>query len=305
MNKYKGLENIIGKNKIKYNESMKNYTTMRVGGTCDAIVFPNSIEEIKKIVEYCKKDEIKFYVIGNGSNLLVKDEGIHALIIKIGCKFNEITVKNDEIEVTAGVSMPIISQTAKKNALTGLEFACGIPGTIGGGIKMNAGAYGSELSNVVLSVTYLDEKLNIKTITNEECEFGYRKSIFSNNPNYIILGATFKLKKGNIEEIEKQMNENSLARKTKQPLEYPNFGSVFKRPEGYFVGKLVQDAGLKGYTIGGVQVSTKHTGFFVNIDKEKATCKDVLDLIEHVQNTVYEKFKVKLTPEVVIIGGEE
>lgn len=305
MNKYKGLEDIIGENKIKYNESMKNYTTMRVGGNCDAIVFPNSIEEIKKIVEYCKKEDIKFYVIGNGSNLLVRDEGIHALIIKIGCKFNEIIVNDDVIEVTAGVSMPVISQVARKNSLTGLEFACGIPGTIGGGIKMNAGAYGSELSNVVLSVTYMNENLDIKTITNKECKFGYRKSIFLDNPKYIILSATFKLKKGNFEEIERKMNENSLARKTKQPLEYPNFGSVFKRPEGYFVGKLVQDAGLRGYTIGGVQVSIKHTGFIVNIDREKATCKDVLKLIEHIQNIVYEKFKVKLIPEVVIIGGEE
>lgn len=306
MNKYKGLENIINIDRIKYNEPMKHYTTMKVGGNCDAIVFPNSVDEIKKIIEYCKKQNIKYYVIGNGSNLLVKDEGIHALIIKIGNKFNEININDDDtITATAGVSMPAISQLAKKSYLSGLEFACGIPGTIGGGIKMNAGAYGSEISDILLNVTYMDENLEIKTITTKECKFGYRESIFIDNPKYIILSATFKLKKGNIEEIEKKMYENMIARKTKQPLEYPNFGSVFKRPEGYFVGKLVQDAGLRGYTIGGVQVSTKHTGFIVNIDKEKATCKDVLELIKHIQDTVYEKFNVRLTTEVVIIGGEE
>ena len=305
MNKYKGLETIVDIDRIKYNASMKNYTTMKVGGNCDAIIFPISVEEIKRIIEYCKKEKIKFYVIGNGSNLLVKDEGIRALIIKIGSKFNEVSINDDIITATSGTSMPALSQLAKKNSLTGLEFACGIPGTIGGGIKMNAGAYGSQISDVLLNVTYIDENLEVKTITNEECKFGYRESIFANNEKYIILRATFKLKKGNLEEIENKMKENTIARKTKQPLEYPNFGSVFKRPEGYFVGKLVQDAGLRGYTIGGVQVSTKHTGFIVNIDKEKATCKDVLDLIKHMQDTVYEKFNVKLTTEVVLIGGEE
>lgn len=305
MDKYKGLEDIIEIDRIKYNESMKHYTTMKVGGKCDAIVFPNSIEEIKKIIQYCKNENIKFYVIGNGSNLLVRDEGIHALIIKIGNKFNEVSVNNNIITTSSGVSMPAVSQIAKKKSLSGLEFACGIPGTIGGGIKMNAGAYGSQISDVLLDVTYIDENFEIKTITNEECKFGYRESIFAHNPSYIILKSRFILEKGCFEEIEKKMNENSVARKNKQPLEYPNFGSVFKRPEGYFVGKLVEDAGLRGYTIGGVQVSTKHTGFIVNIDKEKATCKDVLDLIKHIQDTVYEKFNVKLTTEVVIIGGEE
>lgn len=303
MNKYDKLEEIVGKDKIKYNEKMSKYTTMKVGGPCDCIVFPDEISKIKEVIDFCKNENITFFVIGNGSNLLVKDEGIHGVVIKLGHRFSKIEIDGEYILAYAGATMPALSQLAKKNSLKGLEFACGIPGTIGGGVKMNAGAYGSQISDILYEVTYMDEKEEIKTIKNKECSFGYRKSIFTINPNYVILSAKFKLEKGNIDEIENKMRENSLARKTKQPLEYPNFGSVFKRPEGYFVGKLVDDAGLRGYKIGGAQVSTKHTGFIVNVDN--ATCKDVLDLIGYVQTTVYNKFNVKLTPEVIIIGGDK
>lgn len=303
MNKYDKLEEIVGKDKIKYNQKMSKYTTMRVGGPCDCIVFPDEISKIKEVIDFCKNENITFFVIGNGSNLLVKDEGIHGVVIKLGHRFGKIEIDGEYILAYAGATMPALSQLAKKNSLKGLEFACGIPGTIGGGVKMNAGAYGSQISDILYEVTYMDEKEEIKTIKNKDCSFGYRKSIFTINPNYVILSAKFKLEKGNIDEIENKMRENSLARKTKQPLEYPNFGSVFKRPEGYFVGKLVDDAGLRGYKIGGAQVSTKHTGFIVNVDN--ATCKDVLDLIEYVQTTVYNKFNVKLTPEVIIIGGDK
>lgn len=303
MNKYDKLEEIVGKDKIKYNEKMSKYTTMRVGGPCDCIVFPDEISKIKEVIDFCKNENITFFVIGNGSNLLVKDEGIHGVVIKLGHRFGKIEIDGEYILAYAGATMPALSQLAKKNSLKGLEFACGIPGTIGGGVKMNAGAYGSQISDILYEVTYMDEKEEIKTIKNKECSFGYRKSIFTINPNYVILSAKFKLERGNIDEIENKMKENSLARKTKQPLEYPNFGSVFKRPEGYFVGKLVDDAGLRGYKIGGAQVSTKHTGFIVNVDN--ATCKDVLDLIGYVQTTVYNKFNVKLTPEVIIIGGDK
>lgn len=303
MNKYDKLEEIVGKDKIRYNEKMSKYTTMRVGGPCDCIVFPDEISKIKEVIDFCKNENITFFVIGNGSNLLVKDEGIHGVVIKLGHRFGKIELDGEYILAYAGATMPVLSQLAKKNSLKGLEFACGIPGTIGGGVKMNAGAYGSQISDILYEVTYMDEKEEIKTIKNKECSFGYRKSIFTINPNYVILSAKFKLEKGNIDEIENKMRENSLARKTKQPLEYPNFGSVFKRPEGYFVGKLVDDAGLRGYKIGGAQVSTKHTGFIVNVDN--ATCKDVLNLIEYVQTTVYNKFNVKLTPEVIIIGGDK
>lgn len=303
MNKYDKLEEIVGKDKIKYNEKMSKYTTMKVGGPCDCIVFPDEISKIKEVIDFCKNENITFFVIGNGSNLLVKDEGIHGVVIKLGHRFGKIEIDGEYILAYAGATIPALSQLAKKNSLKGLEFACGIPGTIGGGVKMNAGAYGSQISDILYEVTYMDEKEEIKTIKNKECSFGYRKSIFTINPNYVILSAKFKLEKGNIDEIENKMRENSLARKTKQPLEYPNFGSVFKRPEGYFVGKLVDDAGLRGYKIGGAQVSTKHTGFIVNVDN--ATCKDVLDLIGYVQTTVYNKFNVKLTPEVIIIGGDK
>lgn len=303
MNRYDKLEEIVGKDKIKYNEKMSKYTTMKVGGPCDCIVFPDAISKIKDVIDFCKNENIAFYVIGNGSNLLVKDEGIHGVVIKLGHRFSKIEQNGEYILAYSGATMPAISQLAKKNSLKGLEFACGIPGTIGGGVKMNAGAYGSQISDILYEVTYMDENEEIRTISNDNCLFGYRKSIFTINPNYVILSAKFKLKKGNIDEIENKMKENSLARRTKQPLEYPNFGSVFKRPEGYFVGKLVDDAGLKGYQIGGAQVSTKHTGFIVNVDN--ATCKDVLDLIEYVQTTVYNKFNVKLTPEVIIIGGDK
>lgn len=303
MNKYDKLEEIVGKDKVKYNEKMSKYTTMRVGGPCDCIVFPDEISKIKEVIDFCKNENITFFVIGNGSNLLVKDEGIHGVVIKLGHRFGKIEIDGEYILAYAGATMPTLSQLAKKNSLKGLEFACGIPGTIGGGVKMNAGAYGSQISDILYEVTYMDEKEKIKTIKNKDCSFGYRKSIFTINPNYVILSAKFKLERGNIDEIENKMKENSLARKTKQPLEYPNFGSVFKRPEGYFVGKLVDDAGLRGYKIGGAQVSTKHTGFIVNVDN--ATCKDVLDLIGYVQTTVYNKFNVKLTPEVIIIGGDK
>lgn len=303
MNKYDKLEEIVGKDKVKYNEKMSKYTTMRVGGPCDCIVFPDEISKIKEVIDFCKNENITFFVIGNGSNLLVKDEGIHGVVIKLGHRFSKIELDGEYILAYAGATMPALSQLAKKNSLKGLEFACGIPGTIGGGVKMNAGAYGSQISDILYEVTYMDEKEEIKTIKNKDCSFGYRKSIFTINPNYVILSAKFKLERGNINEIENKMKENSLARKAKQPLEYPNFGSVFKRPEGYFVGKLVDDAGLRGYKIGGAQVSTKHTGFIVNVDN--ATCKDVLDLIGYVQTTVYNKFNVKLTPEVIIIGGDK
>lgn len=303
MNKYDKLEEIVGKDKVKYNEKMSKYTTMRVGGPCDCIVFPDEISKIKEVIDFCKNENITFFVIGNGSNLLVKDEGIHGVVIKLGHRFGKIELDGEYILAYAGATMPTLSQLAKKNSLKGLEFACGIPGTIGGGVKMNAGAYGSKISDILYEVTYMDEKEEIKTIKNKDCSFGYRKSIFTINPNYVILSAKFKLERGNIDEIENKMKENSLARKAKQPLEYPNFGSVFKRPEGYFVGKLVDDAGLRGYKIGGAQVSTKHTGFIVNVDN--ATCKDVLDLIGYVQTTVYNKFNVKLTPEVIIIGGDK
>lgn len=302
MSIYEGLEKILDKSNIKYNELMKNHTTTKVGGPCDCLVEPTSIEEIQNILKYAKENNIKYYVIGNGSNLLVKDEGINALIIKITDKFSDYEINDNYIKVYAGCSVPKLSQIAKKNSLSGLEFACGIPGSVGGAIRMNAGAYGSEMVNVVNRVGYLNEKCEVIEISGEEANFTYRHSMFGEHPEYVVLYAIYKLEKGDINEISSKMETNMNSRKEKQPLEYPNFGSVFKRPEGYFVGKLVDDCGLKGYSIGGAQVSTKHSGFIVN--KGNATCKDILDLIEYVKKTVNEKFNVMLQEEVVILGGK-
>lgn len=302
MSIYEGLEKILDKSNIKYNELMKNHTTTKVGGPCDCLVEPTSIEEIQNILKYAKENNIKYYVIGNGSNLLVKDEGINALIIKITDKFSNYEINDNYIKVYAGCSVPKLSQIAKKNSLSGLEFACGIPGSVGGAIRMNAGAYGSEMVNVVNRVGYLNEKCEVIEISGEEANFTYRHSMFVEHPEYVVLYAIYKLEKGDINEISSKMETNMNSRKEKQPLEYPNFGSVFKRPEGYFVGKLVDDCGLKGYSIGGAQVSTKHSGFIVN--KGNATCKDILDLIEYVKKTVNEKFNVMLQEEVVILGGK-
>ncbi len=301
-NIYKGLENILDKSNIKYDEPMKKHTSTKVGGPCDCLVEPTSIKEIQGVVKYAKDNNIEYYVIGKGSNLLVKDEGYRGLIIKITDKFSDIEVDGEYIKVFSGCSVPKLAQIAKQNELAGLEFACGIPGSVGGGIRMNAGAYGSEMVNVVERVGYLDEKGNIVEIANSQAKFTYRHSMFVDHPEYIVIYAIFKLEKGNIDEIINKMETNMTSRKEKQPLEYPNFGSVFKRPEGYFVGKLVDDCNLKGYKIGGAQVSTKHSGFIVNIDN--ATCKDIIDLIEYVKKTVYEKFNVMLQEEVVILGGK-
>lgn len=299
---YINLKNVIEESKIRYDELMSRNTTMKVGGPCDALVLPTSIEDIKNVIEYAKSNNIKWRVLGNGSNVIVKDEGVRGIIIKISNNFSEITVDGEYITALSGLSMPKLAHTAKKNLLSGFEFACGIPGTIGGGIKMNAGAYGGELKDVVVSVDCLDEQGNVKTLTNDELHFSYRHSIFSENKNLIILGAKFKLFKSELKLIEDKMNENNLARQTKQPLEYPSAGSVFKRPEGYFVGKLINDSNLKGVSVGGAQVSEKHAGFIVN--KDNATCNDILGLIELIKATVNEKFGVLLETEVEIIGGE-
>lgn len=302
MNKYLGLDKVIDKSKIKYNEDMKKHTTVRIGGVAKCLVTPTEIAEIEAVIKYAKENNIKFYVIGNGSNLVVCDEGIDGIVIKIAGGFDKITINENVIEALAGTTMPKVSQIAKINELEGMEFACGIPGTIGGGIRMNAGAYGSEMSNVVEEITYLDDNLNICTMKKEQACFSYRHSIFCDNRSFVILSAKFVLKKGNLSQIEKKMKEYTASRREKQPIEYPNAGSTFKRPDGYFVGKLVQDAGLRGYSIGDMQVSEKHTGFIVN--KGNGTCKDMKKLIKYIQDTVFEKFNVKLESEIEFIEGE-
>lgn len=303
MEKYKKIEEIISdSSRVLYDEPMKKHTTVKVGGNADVVVFPNNVEEIKQIVKFAKENKIEYYIVGCGSNLLVTDEDVCGIVIIISNIFGKVYVNGNTIVADSGAAIPYVSQIAKRNSLTGLEFACGIPGTVGGAIRMNAGAYGGEISDVFLQATYLDSEGNIKTINKEQMEFGYRKSFFTNHKDYVIISAKFVLKEGNMEEIKNKMDENNLARRTKQPLEYPNFGSVFKRPEGYFVGKLITDAGLKGYKIGGAQVSEKHAGFIINTGN--ATCKDIVDLIHHIQGVIHEKYGVDLETEVVFIGGK-
>ncbi len=303
MNKYTELEKLIEKEKIKYDEDMKKHTTIRIGGKASCFVTPTKIDDIIKVVDFAKQNNIDYYIIGNGSDLVVADEGIDGIVIRFGSGFDTIKVENNTIEAYAGNTMPKVSQIARKNALTGFEFACGIPGTVGGGIRMNAGAYGSEISSIVDEITYLNEKNEVCMMKKEDAKFSYRHSIFCENKNLIVLSAKFVLEKGNLSQIEEKMNEYTVARKQKQPIEYPNAGSTFKRPTGYFVGKLVQDAGLRGYTIGGIQVSEKHTGFLIN--KGNATCKDVKQIIKHIQDVVYNKFGVHLESEIEFIGGKE
>lgn len=296
----KKLEEIISPDKIRYNEPMSKHTTMRVGGPVDIMILPNTTEEIIDIINYAKENNIPIKVIGNGSNMIVSDLGIEGIVIKLTCNMSNVNICGEEVICTAGASMPKTAVIARQNSLSGFEFACGIPGTIGGGVKMNAGAYGGQISDVLVSCKYLDENLNLKEIENKDMNYSYRHSIFIDNPNYIVLEAKFKLNKGNMEEIDSKMKENNISRKTKQPYEYPSAGSVFRRPEGYFVGKLVQDAGLRGVSVGGAQVSEKHTGFIIN--KGNATCEDLRGLIELVQKTVKEKFGVELKTEVEFVG---
>lgn len=291
---FEELKLITKEENIFQNEPMKKHTTFRTGGPADFLVTPTSEKEMIE----CLKLDVKKTIIGNGSNLLVKDGGIRGLVIQT-TKLNNITVDKDEIKAESGALLSRIANIAKDNSLTGFEFACGIPGTIGGAVAMNAGAYGGEMKDVILRTRYADENGNVFEITNHE--FDYRKSFFTGK-NLIILASEIGLQNGDKEEIENKMKEYMTARNSKQPVNMPSAGSTFKRPAGFFAGKLIEDSGLKGYTIGGASVSTLHAGFIVN--NGDATSKDILDLISYVQDKVYENYSVKLETEVKIIGED-
>ena len=302
--KYTLIENYIDKSKVKYDEPMSKHTTLKVGGNADVLVIPECVEDIKSVIKFAKENNIDTFVIGNGSKLLVKDGGIRGIVIKLSSKFSGLVIDGEYITVEAGASLPKLAIVAKDNSLSGLEFAAGIPGNVGGAVYMNAGAYGSDMSNVIVEVTCLDENLNIKKIMGKDCEFGYRTSVFRNRyKDFVILSTKLKHEKKDKKEIEDAMKKNNDSRREKQPLEFPNAGSTFKRPEGFFVGKLIDDLGLKGFKIGGAEVSTKHSGFIVNTGNAKA--KDVIDLIEYIKRKVIEKNNVKLEEEIIIIGEEE
>ena len=293
----KDFEKISGN--IKYNEPMSAHTTFRIGGGADVFADVSSAEEIKSLIDVCRKNDYPYMVVGNGSNLLVGDRGIRGLVIHIGRNMSQIRVDGEHVYADAGALMSAVAAACLEHELTGFEPMSGIPGTIGGGIFMNAGAYGGELSQVIETVTYLDDNGEIVTEKCENLDLGYRHSMFQSR-DYVILSCVLKLTKGNKDEIKAAMADYRSRRNEKQPVTMPSAGSTFKRPEGYFAGKLIQDALLQGYQIGGAQVSTLHAGFVVNAGG--ATAADVENLIKHIQKTVYEKFGVHLEPEVKIVG---
>ena len=291
----KKLLSILKEEQVKKDEPMKSHTTFRVGGPADYFVTPQTAEEVAKVIEACTQEKVPYYIVGNGSNLLVSDKGYEGVIIQIYKQMNQVKVEGAQIHVQAGALLSMIAKRALDAELTGFEFAAGIPGTLGGACVMNAGAYGGEMKDVLKSVTVLTDKGEVKTLAKEELELGYRTSVIAKK-GYIVLEAVLELQKGEKEKIQAVMDDLKERRVTKQPLEYPSAGSTFKRPEGYFAGKLIQDAGLKGYRSGDVMVSEKHSGFVVNVGK--GTCEDAMRVIEHVQRTVYEQFGVELELEV-------
>ena len=289
------IKSIAGEECIFCNEMMSDHTTFKVGGPAKYFVVPYRAEDIKKYILAAEEYKIPYYVIGNGSNLLVSDKGYDGMIIMLGRDLGNITVNGDRITAEAGTSLARLFNTARRHSLSGLEFAAGIPGTLGGACYMNAGAYGGEMKDVLTKVVTIDRQGNTHEYKQGEMELSYRNSIFIRKQE-IILSAEMKLCKGDVEKMTHKVNELLEKRKEKQPLEYPSAGSTFKRPEGYFAGKLIQDAGLKGYRSGDVMVSGKHGGFVVNVGK--GTCRDAMRVIEHVQRTVYEQFGVELELEV-------
>lgn len=298
-NIYELLCGCAGGENVRRQEPMSLHTTFRIGGPADLFVMPGSIQAVADSIRICKETQTPYAVIGNGSNLLVSDTGYRGVIIQIGRNLNQVSVNGEEIRAQAGAMLSVIAKTALSESLTGFEFASGIPGTLGGAAVMNAGAYGGEMKDVLTEVTVLTREGEIRTVPAEKLEMGYRTSLAAKN-GWIILEAVLKFQKGDAEAIRGRMEELKMQRVTKQPLDLPSAGSTFKRPEGYFAGKLIMDAGLRGFTVGGAQISEKHCGFVVN--KGGATAEDVRNLICAVQKKVQEDAGVKLEPEVKFLG---
>lgn len=296
---YSRLEGVLTKGQLLKNEPMKKHTTFRIGGAADCFAAPATKEEVKEIVAVCKEMQVPYYIVGNGSNLLVSDEGYRGVIIQLYKEMSAITVDENVIRAQAGASLAKIANAALDASLTGFEFAAGIPGTVGGACVMNAGAYGGEMKDVLVEVTVLTQDGEILVLPKEKLELGYRTSVIAKK-NYIVLEAVIQLAEGKQEDIKAIMDDLREKRVSKQPLEYPSAGSTFKRPEGYFAGKLIQDAGLRGFRVGGAQVSEKHCGFVINAGD--ATAKDVDDLMKQVSAKVMEQFGVVLEPEVKRLG---
>lgn len=295
------LYRIVGESNVRTEEPMSKHTTFRIGGPAQFFVTPQTTEELGQVVLLCNAEHMPFFVLGHGSNLLVSDKGMRCVVIQLYNNFADFRIEGTKVYAQAGVMLSKLGAATKEAGLTGFEFAAGIPGTLGGAVMMNAGAYGGEMKDIVESVQLMDCNGNLLVKSGEEMDFSYRHSIVEEE-GYIVLGATLKLEQGDVQAIAERMEELAVARKTKQPLEFPSAGSTFKRPEGYFAGKLIMDAGLRGYQVGGAQVSEKHCGFVIN--KGGATAADVLALVEDVKNKVYEEFQVELEPEVKMVGDE-
>ena len=301
MNKifYEALVKVLDEDQIKPEEPMKNHVTFRVGGPADFFVTPKNYEELSWVLKCCAKYEMPCYIMGNGSNLLVSDQGYRGVVIQLFRQLNDIQCEGNVIRAQAGALLSAVANRALEEKLTGFEFAAGIPGTLGGACMMNAGAYGGEMKDVLKSVAVLTREGERITLQKNELELGYRTSIIAKK-NYIVLEAEIELEVGDAEEIKAVMDDLKERRTTKQPLEYPSAGSTFKRPEGYFAGKLIQESGLQGFQVGGAQVSEKHCGFVIN--KDQATAADIAELIRQVQDRVEEKFGVRLETEVKRLG---
>ena len=295
---YNKLAELVSADAILENEPMSKHTTFRIGGNADVFVSPK-VSQVADIIKLAKEYEVPVTIIGNGSNLLVGDKGIRGLVISFGKEAEEIQVDGSCMIVSAGALLSKIAAEAAKRSLMGFEFAAGIPGTLGGAIVMNAGAYGGEIKDVLISATVLTPEGEVLELSNSELELSYRHSCIPEN-GYVVLEAVLEFMPGDEKEIREKMADFKNRRVEKQPLEYPSAGSTFKRPEGYFAGKLIQDSELRGYSVGGAQVSEKHCGFVVN--KGDATAADVLQLMEDVKKVVYDKFQVELEPEVKMIG---
>ena len=296
------IYSFIPKDNVLLDEPMSKHTTFRVGGEARYFIQIETGQQIAKLVKYLKQVDRNFLIVGNGSNLLICDNGYDGVVLQLGETFSNVTVSGNEITASAGASLAKIAKVAMDHGLTGLEFASGIPGTIGGAAVMNAGAYDGEMKNVITKVVVTDYEGNILELDNATMEYGYRSSIIRNKP-FVVLEVTMKLQSGAVSEIQEKMENFTALRKEKQPLEFPSAGSTFKRPQGNFAGKLIMDAGLRGFQIGGARVSEKHCGFVINTGN--ATASDIYEIICEIKLNVKEKFGVELEPEVVFIGDFE
>ncbi len=301
------LISMLGTGNVRIGEPMKSHTTFRIGGAADYYVTPQTEKQIADVITFLKKSDIEYIVIGNGSNILVSDEGFRGVVVELGDAFSGFEILDGSqtdsddvfVKASAGMKLTRLGNQLASDGIAGFEFATGIPGCIGGAVRMNAGAYGGELKDIIVSAKVIDDEGVIRELSADELELGYRTSIVARS-NMIVLEAILRLRKGELDTIRKNISELAAKRREKQPLEYPSAGSTFKRPEGYFAAKLIEDAGLKGCARGGAQVSEKHAGFVVN--KGDATAKDVCELTDYIKNVVMDKFGVKLELEVVKVG---